>query len=195
MNRIRQRRLDRAAAADLDVTPFMNLMIVLVPVLLLSMTLTHTRIIDLELPWGTAAETLVDAETVRFEVVVDSAGFAVRDGRGAAIATIPRQGDAWDYRGLSDVMLALKRKVPEKRDVALLLTAEVSYQTLISVMDAVRARTALEQGAPVTMELFPVISLGDAPAEPVDGVATLTRSGPTAPSAQAMLQLAQGGRP
>ena len=49
--RMRQRRYKRKTeAADLDVTPFMNLMIVLVPVLLLSMVFTHTTVIDLNFP-------------------------------------------------------------------------------------------------------------------------------------------------
>jgi biopolymer transport protein ExbD len=172
MNRIRLRRLTREVAADEpDVTPFMNLMIVLVPVLLLSMTLTHTRVIDLELPWGAAAETLLDADSVRLEVVVNGAGFVVRDGRGEVIREIPRAGDAWDYHTLSLVMQELKRRLPEKRDVALLVTAEVSYQTLVSVMDTVRARPLTVTGAPEPTELFPVISLGDAPPAPAGGVA------------------------
>lgn len=36
--------------SELDVTPFMNLMIVLVPVLLLSLVFTHTAVIELDFP-------------------------------------------------------------------------------------------------------------------------------------------------
>lgn len=171
MNRIRQHRQDRTAAQDLDVTAFMNLMIVLVPVLLLSMTLAHTRVIDIDLPWGAAAEQLLEAEAVRIEVVIDTDGFVVRDGRGALIKSVPRQADAYDYRTLSLVMQELKRNLPEKRDIALLVSPTVSYQILVSVMDCVRAYTVSNNGTPFPVELFPVISLGDAPVEPIDGVA------------------------
>jgi len=165
MNRIKRRRLTRhTATEDPDVTPFMNLMIVLVPVLLLSMTLTHTRIIDLDLPWGTAAETIADAQSVRFEVIVDQRGFVVRDGNGAEIRAIPRRSSDWDYQTLSLVMQELKRRVPDKRDVTLLFAADVSYQTLVSVMDTVRAHTVDPGTGPVALELFPDITLGDAPA-------------------------------
>jgi hypothetical protein len=140
-------------------------------VLLLSMTLAHTRVIELDLPWGAAAEQLLDAETVRFEVIIDADGFVVRDGREAIIKTVPRQADAYDYRTLSLVMQELKRSVPEKRDIALLLAPEVSYQILVSVMDCVRSYTVSDNGTPFPVELFPVISLGDAPVVPVDGVA------------------------
>ena len=99
----------------------MNLMIVLVPVLLLSMTLTHTRVIDLDLPGATAAEQLLDPEAVRIEVVVDDDGFVVRDGRGALIKTVPRNAGAYDYRTLSLVMQELKREPARETRHALLL--------------------------------------------------------------------------
>ncbi len=37
---------------DLDITPFMNLMIVLVPVLLLNMVFAHTSVLELNFPTG-----------------------------------------------------------------------------------------------------------------------------------------------
>ena len=52
MKRARERMIRHNEAAELDVTPFMNLMIVLVPVLLLSMVFTHTTVIDLNFPSG-----------------------------------------------------------------------------------------------------------------------------------------------
>lgn len=39
-----------AASPDLDITPFMNLMIVLVPVLLLGMVFSQVRMIELNFP-------------------------------------------------------------------------------------------------------------------------------------------------
>ncbi len=36
--------------ADLDITSFMNLMIILVPVLLMSMVFSHITVLDLKLP-------------------------------------------------------------------------------------------------------------------------------------------------
>ena len=177
MQRIRQRRLERAATADLDVTPFMNLMIVLVPVLLLSMTLPHTRVIELDLPWG-AAEPTPDASTVRIEVIVDGNGFIIEDGKGKVISSVPKQASGYDYQTLALVMQELKRELPDKRDVALLLAPDVNYQTLVSVMDSVRSHTGQENGGLVTRELFPEITLGDAAVESTEGLAqTAERTG------------------
>jgi biopolymer transport protein ExbD len=52
MNRLRQRVRKHNDAAELDVTPFMYLMIVLVPVLKLSMVFTHTNVFELNFPTG-----------------------------------------------------------------------------------------------------------------------------------------------
>ena len=80
MDRIKNRKNRQREAADLDVTPFMNLMIVLVPVLLLSMVFTHTTVIDLNFPAGESAADAIDPENVHLEVVVRNDTLVVADG-------------------------------------------------------------------------------------------------------------------
>ncbi|MAT82761.1 MAG: biopolymer transporter ExbD, partial [Gammaproteobacteria bacterium] len=164
MNRVRKRIKKHHEAADLDVTPFMNLMIVLVPVLLLSMVFTHTTVIDLNFPAGDAAAGELDPEAVHLEVTVKADAFVVSDGRGGVIKTLPKIDDAYDYAGLSEVMQELKRRMPEKEDIMVLLGEKTPYQTLVSVMDTVRSYPTVQHMEVVQAELFPVISLGDAPA-------------------------------
>jgi biopolymer transport protein ExbD len=173
MNRIRRHRAARGHAADLDVTPFMNLMIVLVPVLLLSMVFTHTTVIDLDFPNAAADGTAADPESIHLEVVITNAKLVVADGRGGTIRAIPAVAGRHDYRTLSLVMQEVKRRLPEKREITLLLEPDIDYQTLISVMDSVRAYPSVADDQPVQVELFPVISLGDAPITRADGVAAL----------------------
>ena len=79
MDRIRKKRQKHTESADLDVTPFMNLMIVLVPVLLLSMVFTHTTVIDLNFPTGEAAAGEFDPESVHLEVGVYADRILVAD--------------------------------------------------------------------------------------------------------------------
>jgi biopolymer transport protein ExbD len=162
MDRVRKRLRRRHEAADLDVTPFMNLMIVLVPVLLLSMVFTHTTVIDLNFPASDAASGPVDPDVVHLEVSVGDDGFVVADGRGGVIKRVPMADGAYDYAALSEVMQELKRRMPEKRDIMVLLEEQTPYQTLVSVMDAVRSYPTVQHMAVVQAELFPVISLGDA---------------------------------
>jgi biopolymer transport protein ExbD len=164
MDRVKSHRKAHQQAAELDVTPFMNLMIVLVPVLLLSMVFTHTTVIDLNFPTGSSATEMLDPDAVHLEVVVTEDGLVVADGRGGVIRRIPLQADGLhDFNQLSLVMQELKRRMPEKEDIAVLLTRETDYQTLVTIMDKVRSYPTVQNLSVVQAELFPVITLGDAP--------------------------------
>ena len=70
-----------------------------------------------------------------------------------------------DLKGLSLVMQELKRRMPEKRDIMILLDSDTNYQTVVSVMDRVRSYSTVVAMEVVEAELFPVISLGDPPAK------------------------------
>ena len=163
MDRIRRRKHKHRDEADLDVTAFMNLMIVLVPVLLLSMVFTHTTVIDLNFPAGESAEDAIDPENVHLEVMVRNDTLVVADGRGGTIKTIPRVDGEYDFAQLSLVMQELKRRMPEKEDIVVLLERETDYQTLVTIMDKVRSYPTLQNLEVVQAALFPVISLGDSP--------------------------------
>lgn len=160
MDRVKKRCHRRREEAELDVTPFMNLMIVLVPVLLLSLVFTHTAVIDLNFPTGESAGE-VDPNAVHLEVAVRSDGLVVGDGRGGAIKSLPAIDGAHDFAALTLVMQELKRRMPEKRDITILLEKDTDYQTLVSVMDRVRSYRTVQSLEVVNAELFPVISLGD----------------------------------
>jgi biopolymer transport protein ExbD len=166
MDRIRRRKHKHQEAADLDVTPFMNLMIVLVPVLLLSMVFTHTTVIDLNFPTGEAADAAFDPDAVHLEVVVREDTLQVADGRGGVIKKLPKVDGSYDFAQLSLVMQELKRRMPEKQDITVLLEQDTDYQTLVTIMDTVRSYPTVQNLEVVQAELFPVISLGDSPSAP-----------------------------
>jgi biopolymer transport protein ExbD len=161
MKQNRRRRRRGNDQVDLDVTPFMNLMIVLVPVLLLSMVFVHTTVIDLNFPSGEAAAQL-DIESVHLEVQVYDNEIIVADGR-SIIKRITREDSHHDFGILSLTLQELKRRLPEKRDASILLQDQTDYQTLVSVMDTVRAYRVTQGDDIVPVELFPDVSLGDVP--------------------------------
>jgi biopolymer transport protein ExbD len=171
MRRIRRHHEATEASGEFDVSPLMNLMIVLVPVLMLSLTLTYTRVIDLDLPWSDSARGSADPAAVQLEVRVDADGFSVTDGEGTVIRDIPLARGGHDFATLALVMQNLKRELPNERDVLLLLEPAVSYQTVVSTMDSIRGYRTRVDGKDVTVELFPVISLGDVPAPADNGLA------------------------
>ena len=164
MSRLKKRRTAHRKEAELEVTPFMNMMMLLVCALLASVVFTKITGIDLDFPAGNGSGE-VDPDLVHLEVIVRDDQLVVADGRGGAIKTLPMVDGAQDLKGLSLVMQELKRRMPEKRDIVILLDSDTSYQTLVSVMDRVRSYSTVVAMEVVEAELFPVISLGDPPAK------------------------------
>lgn len=161
---VKRRELEEA---ELDITPFMNLMIVLVPVLLMSMVFSHITILQLNLPDLTGAVTQSAEENRQLEVVLRKSGFEVYFPSGVLIKRIEMKesedGEKLDYQKLSLVLQEIKKQVKDKSDVLLLSEPDVDYQALVSTMDTVRAVRTVVATSAVEIELFPEISLGDAP--------------------------------
>lgn len=90
---------------------------------------------------------------------------------GISLARIEKQGEHHDYGKLTDKLKELKqslrnqddKELRDKKDILILSEADTDYQTLVSAMDAVRSYDAVVVADVVTAELFPDISLGDAP--------------------------------
>jgi hypothetical protein len=62
-------------------------------------------------------------------------------------------------RKLQDV----KGTFPDQKTVTLLLESDIAYEVLVQVMDAVRSYRIEQPGEFTRAELFPEISIGDAP--------------------------------
>lgn len=147
--------------ADIDITSFMNLMIVLVPVLLLSLTFTKVRVIDINLPELSGGASAAQLSQSQLDIVVDDSGFAVFFPGSQLISKIPREDGQYNYRQLSLVMQDLKEQVSDKKDATIVAARDVDYQTLISTMDVVKSYKTVLAASLVEVELFPEISLGD----------------------------------
>ena len=158
--RRKHRRLHNEA--ELDITAFMNLMIVLVPVLLLNMVFAHTRVLELNFP-DSVSSTAEQEETLQLQVIIHDDMLLVADNKGGVIKSIARQDEQHDYELLGQVMQDIKARLPDKKDVTVMARKDTSYQTLVSVMDKVRSFRTVVAGSLVEAELFPEISIADAP--------------------------------
>ena len=157
---------------ELEVTSFMNLMIVLVPVLLLSMTFTQITVLELSLPELTGGAVNSEDPQSQLEIVVGEQGFKVFYPEHVMLQEIPlvkqvlEEGeapvDSYDFEQLSRVMQAVKQQLPDKKDILVLSGADVSYQDLVSTMEAVKSFKTVVAASVVEVELFPEISLDDA---------------------------------
>lgn len=159
--RRRHRRLQRDP--DLDITAFMNLMIVLVPVLLLGMVFSQIHWINLDFP-GMAPGEAPDPDTLQLVVTVRPDGVTVADSERGVIRDLPAGSGGQDYPALRDTLKAIKARMPDKTSVILQVAGDVNYQTLVSVMDTVRSYPAVVAASEVEAELFPDVSLARAPA-------------------------------
>ena len=92
---------------------------------------------------------------------------------GAPLKTLPKTAEGeYDFKLLSDVLQEVKRQLKdkgiEKRDIFILSEPNTDYQTIVTAMDTVRSFKAVVAASVVNAELFPEISLGDAPV-PAEG--------------------------
>jgi biopolymer transport protein ExbD len=125
-------------------------------------------ILELNLP-GSSTEPVDQKElTFQLEVIVRESQIEVGDRNIGALGIYPNKGDDYDYESLSRKLAELKDSYPDKTDAAILLESDIPYDTLVQVMDRVRVGESIEEDKIVRTDLFPDISIGDAPV--VDGV-------------------------
>ena len=161
--RSRVRRAHREAP-ELNITAFMNLMVVLVPFLLLSAVFTQLSILELNLPPDSNAQANKDQQKVRnFEVIVRKDKLVVADNIGGILKVIENSGGKHDFAALSDFLIKIKVRFPEKQNISILLEPNIEYELLVKAMDTVREVSVVEAASVVKKELFPQIAIGDAP--------------------------------
>jgi biopolymer transport protein ExbD len=150
-------------SAELDMTTFLNLMVVLVPFLLITAVFSRIAIVELSLP-SSAGSPTPDEPRFSVEVIVRERGFEITNGT-SVIAAVPKVEERYDLETLSEYVLSLKRDHPDLENASVLLEPEIAYDHLIQVMDVVRARQlpAEDGEQAVRVALFPDISIGDAP--------------------------------
>ena len=160
---MRARRL-RKQAAHLEITAFINLIVVLVPFLLSTAVFTRLAVLDLSLP-AQSNEKLeqLKENNLQLEVVVRRDALDVGDRIGGLIKSIPATPKGVDTAALNTLIGQIKTKFPDKLEATVLAEPDTPYDTLVQVMDAVRVGNFAKDGVPVKGDLFPNISIGDAP--------------------------------
>lgn len=150
---------------ELDITTFLNLMVVLIPFLLVTAIFSRITIQELNLPEAAAGGNTPDKPLVTIEVIVRKDKVQISDGK-SITDTIPKREDGkYDIKSLSEKLLALKGRYEEKQDATILAEPDIEYEDLIHVMDAIKVAEVKQEGIEELQKviLFPQLSLGDAP--------------------------------
>lgn len=169
---MRFRRRRHSEDAELNITAFMNLMIVLVPVLLMGMVFSRITVLDLVLPDEADPSIPIEEQEKDLdflEVVIHANYIGVYHPVGVRAGVACKSVDkGYDFEGLSKTLQQIKVRLEDtyqiaKSDIIILSQPDTDYQTIVSTMDTVRSYKAVVVASVVDAALFPDISLGDAP--------------------------------
>jgi biopolymer transport protein ExbD len=154
----------RHREASINLVSMIDMMTILVFFLLVHGGFVRLAVLELNLP---TAQSEITAETPEFqlEVTVRETGIEVGDRATGLLSSIDKTGDDYHLDELSAYLTRVKDQFPQKTDATLLLEPDISYELVVAVMDRLREieRVAESDGRLVRAELFPEISLGDAP--------------------------------
>ncbi len=138
-----------------NMTPIMNLMVVLIPLLLSSAELIRISVIELNLPPAKGAKAVETPKPEEKELTLDLAvtitdkGFylsssaAILKTRGGP--SLPKKNGEYDFQSLSLRLLEIKKKAmgrfTDTESIIIQAEPEIDYQTVVSTMDATRSIT------------------------------------------------------
>ena len=150
--------------AELNITAFMNLMVILVPFLLITAVFSRLAILELNLPSSSTEPADPQEElTFQLEVIVREDKIEVGDRNIGALGVYPNGDAGYDFDALSAKLTEIKGQYPDKTDASILLEPDIAYDTLVQVMDRVRVQVEVNEDSIDRSDLFPDISIGDAP--------------------------------
>lgn len=159
---------------ELNITAFLNLMVILVPFLLITAVFSRMTVLELTLPPLNAQQNSEQKIELQLQMLVYPDQLILQDATLGPLKAFKIEGGVVNWKPIGKVLLELKTRFPEKEDISLLLDKSVPYSRLVEVMDHVRAIDVVNVTEVETYELFPEISIGKAPATASSADASLT---------------------
>ena len=135
----------REEPIDLDMTPMMNMLIILISFLVTMVVFTHLAVIRFDLPTSSqATEAAGDsasnaAPEIDLTLAISEGGFQII-GEGKKQDPIPKTRDGYDFTGLGNALAQLRAQYPSARSVVLLIEPDVLYEDIVATMDVCRER-------------------------------------------------------
>ncbi|HFB64868.1 MAG TPA: biopolymer transporter ExbD [Aeromonadales bacterium] len=165
-----RRRKSRHADAELNITAFMNLMVVLVPFLLLTAVFSQVSVLQLNLPGGDGVveENPEELPPMQLEVILRSDRIVLSDRNTGIISEFKEKTDesgerTFPYIKLNEKLQQIKARAAEITSITVLAETDTTYDVIVQTMDAVRLIPASDESDGIPGELFPDIGIGSAP--------------------------------
>ncbi|HVS22794.1 MAG TPA: biopolymer transporter ExbD [Gammaproteobacteria bacterium] len=155
----------RHDTAEINLTSMIDMMTILVFFLLVHGGFIRLAMLELNLP-SAQSEPSKEPQTLQLEITVREGGIEVGDRSSGALSRIDKTADGrYDLAKLTEYLTKVKQQFPDKSDATLLLEPDIQYDSLVAVMDRIRVAEQLdtENHRVLRNELFPDISIGDAP--------------------------------
>lgn len=168
---MRRRSRHRRGPVPLEITAFMNLMVILVPFLLITAVFSRMSILELNIPIAAAPQNEEQKPVgLQLEVIIRQNSLEISERKVGLISHIDNNAQGYDFKSLSETLKKIKVQSPETIDAVILSEPDIAYDALVQLMDTVRIVSIVRDGAVVQAELFPNVSIGDAPltGEPTD---------------------------
>lgn len=153
----------RPKETELNITSFMNLMVILVPFLLITAVFSEITTLQLNLPQGGGVPDDKEKPTLQLELILRGKDLIINNAVAKPIDRLDAKDGSLDIKALSDALYELKKRYPKHTEITLLLEPDTKYVSLISLMDAVRSKMISKGMGAEEIPLFPDISIGDAP--------------------------------
>lgn len=148
---------------DLNIVPMIDMMVILVFFLLFTAVFSNTNILELNLPAPNSSVPELP-KGLQLEVHVRHTGIDIADRNSGILRSLPKTAAGeYDYNGLSEYLQFVKSKYQSTTEASVLLESDIPYDVLVQTMDNVRLFQKDDPPLFTKVELFPDISVGDAP--------------------------------
>ncbi len=123
---------------DLNITPVMNIFLILVPFLLLTAVFVRISILEFSLPGSESeAQSANQQNPVVTVLSITEQGFELRT-KGKKFPQIAKADTSFNFDALIDRLREVKSTHQETEDIIIAPSAAIKYDTIIKVMDCCR---------------------------------------------------------
>jgi biopolymer transport protein ExbD len=158
--RPRWQRTARREAASLDVTAFLSLMVILVPFLLITAVFSRMTILEIQTPAGDGSPDS-QPDPLQLRVIVRKDSLEVDYQGLEKTRRMTRTADSSELQALAKLADELKSRFPESLEATVLVEPQITYDTVVQVLDVIRIGVQRSGDALEPVERFPLVALGE----------------------------------